>query len=58
MTRIKSGGTVVKNLMLVSLSILIVTGCAAYKELKPKPEVSFVENGYIEILDKDEKFEL
>ena len=48
----------VKNLMLVSLSILIVTGCAAYKELKPKPEVSFVENGYIEILDKDEKFEL
>jgi hypothetical protein len=49
---------VIRNITLLSLLIFIVGGCAAYKELKPKPEISFLENGYIEILDKDEKFEL
>jgi hypothetical protein len=49
---------VIKNSVLIGLLIFIAGGCAAYKELKPKPEISFLENGYIEILDKDEKFEL
>jgi hypothetical protein len=49
---------VIKKFTLILLLIFIVGGCAAFKELKPKPEISFLENGYIEILDKDEKFEL
>jgi len=43
--------------IVLSLSVLIA-GCAAYKELKPEPEISFIENGYIELLDDQEKFEL
>jgi hypothetical protein len=42
------------------LYILIVlqTGCAAYKELEPVPQISFLESEYIELIDEDEKFEL
>ena len=35
-----------------------MAGCAAYKELEPVPRISFLEAGYIELLDDDEKFEL
>jgi hypothetical protein len=38
--------------------IVLMTGCAAYKELEPVPQISFLEAGYIELLDDDEKFEL
>jgi hypothetical protein len=37
---------------------LFMAGCAAYKELQPEPPISFVEAGYIELQDDDEKFEL
>jgi hypothetical protein len=46
----------VKILML--LTSIYLAGCAAYKELKPDPEVSSIENGYIEIKDGDDNFEL
>ncbi len=38
--------------------LIFLIGCAAYKELQPVPEISFIENGYIELKDDDEKFEL
>ncbi len=38
--------------------IVLMAGCAAYKELEPVPQISFLEAGYIELLDDDEKFEL
>ena len=37
---------------------LLIAGCAAYKELEPTPQISFLEDGYIELMDDDEKFEL
>ena len=44
--------------------LLIIPGCAAYKELEPKPDILPVEDGYIELkkdqgnfeLDKDKKY--
>ncbi len=47
------------KLITLSLISILLYSCAAYKELKPKPPVSPLENGYIEI-KKDEKkpFEL
>jgi len=38
--------------------IVLMAGCAAYKELEPVPQISFLEAEYIELLDEDEKFEL
>ncbi len=38
--------------------IIILSGCAAYKQLKPKPEISFAESGYIELKKGDKYFEL
>jgi hypothetical protein len=38
--------------------LLLFVGCAAYKQLKPKPEISFIENGYIELKNGDKYFEL
>ncbi len=38
--------------------LLLIFGCAAYKQLKPKPEISFLENGYIELKNGDKHFEL
>jgi hypothetical protein len=35
-----------------------MAGCAAYKELEPVPRISFLEDGYIELMDDDERFEL
>ncbi|TFG96868.1 MAG: hypothetical protein E4H13_11650 [Calditrichales bacterium] len=43
---------------LLCLLSILMAGCAAYKELQPEPQVSSLESGYIEIIDKDEKFEL
>lgn len=47
----------IKKILLVTLAILL-TGCAAYKELKPEPEVNFLENGYLELKDDKDLFEL
>ena len=44
--------------LLVLFTSLYLAGCAAYKELKPDPGVSSVEDGYIEIKDGGDKFEL
>jgi len=38
--------------------LLLLMSCAAYKQLKPKPEISFAENGFIEIKKGDKYFEL
>jgi hypothetical protein len=43
---------------LLYFSLLFLVGCAAYKELQPVPPILFMENGYIEIKDEDENFEL
>jgi len=43
---------------LLWLCFIFWAGCAAYKELKPDPAISFVESGYIELKDDDEFFEL
>ena len=40
------------------LCFIFWAGCAAYKQLKPDPPISFLENGYIELKDDDEFFEL
>jgi hypothetical protein len=44
-------------LPLILFSIFL-GGCAAYKELSPKPELSPAERGYIELKDNDENFKL
>ena len=36
--------------------IVLMTGCAAYKELEPVPQILFLEAEYIELNDEDEKF--
>lgn len=43
---------------LLYLSLIFLAGCAAYKELQPVPDISYLENGYIELKDSDENFEL
>lgn len=47
-----------KRISLLILSALFLMRCAAYKELKPDPGISFLEKGFIEIKDGDENFEL
>ena len=42
----------------ILLTSIYFAGCAAYKELEPDPEVSSIEDGYIEIKDGDDNFEL
>ncbi|RMF54777.1 MAG: hypothetical protein D6748_16010, partial [Calditrichaeota bacterium] len=44
--------------ILALLGFLLILGCHPFKELKPKPEVQPIESEYIEILNKDKKFEL
>jgi hypothetical protein len=39
-------------------AVLVVTGCATYKQLKPKPEPSPVEQGYLELKHDAKNFEL
>ncbi len=40
------------------LILIILAGCSAYTELEPKPPVDSKEDGYIELKNDDEKFEL
>ena len=47
-----------RNTILVIIAILLLGGCAAYKELEPEPPVSFIPGNYIELKDDDEYFEL
>jgi hypothetical protein len=44
--------------LLLYILIVLMAGCAAYKELEPVPQISFLEDGYIELMDDDERFEL
>lgn len=46
----------VKSLFLAAL--LILAGCSSYKQLKPKPELSPAESGYIELKSGKKFFEL
>jgi hypothetical protein len=46
----------IRSLLLSAL--LVVTGCATYKQLKPKPEPTPVEQGYLELKHDDKNFEL
>ena len=39
-------------------ALLITTGCATYKQLKPKPEPSPIEQGYLELKHDTKNFEL
>ncbi len=43
---------------LLLTGLLVLMGCHTFKELKPKPELQPLEGEYIEILNKDKKFEL
>ncbi len=43
---------------IIYFASLLLAGCAAYKELQPEPKISFIEDGYIELQDDDEDFEL
>ena len=43
---------------IVYISSLLLAGCAAYKELQPEPKISFIEDGYIQLQDDEEDFEL
>lgn len=38
--------------------LILIPGCAAYKELEPKPEILPFESGYIELKADQENFEL
>ncbi len=42
----------------LSIALLLISGCAAYKELEPDPELSASERGYIQLKDGDDNFEL
>ncbi|NLG18042.1 MAG: hypothetical protein GX556_11985 [Fibrobacter sp.] len=45
-----------RNLYLAA--ILVIAGCSSYKQLKPKPELSPAESGYIELMSGKKNFEL
>jgi len=47
-----------KKIILFLTVLILFVGCAAYKELEPEPQIRFFENGYIELQDDDEFFEL
>ncbi len=47
-----------KKILGLTLISLFLFSCAAYKKLKPEPEINPVENGYIEILKDAKQFEL
>lgn len=47
-----------KRSILLITAISLLSGCATYKLLEPKPEVSPAERGYIEIKDEAKDFEL
>jgi hypothetical protein len=47
-----------KVLCVVMCASLMMISCAPYKQLKPKPELSFAEQGYIELKNDKKDFEL
>ncbi len=47
-----------KRILAISLFSLFLVGCAAYKQLKPEPEINPVEDGYIEITKDAKQFKL
>ncbi len=47
-----------KAKIVLLLATFLWMGCAAYKHLEPKPEISNREDGYIELTNDDERFEL
>ena len=44
--------------VLALVAVFALGGCATFKELSPKPELSPAERGYVELKDKDENFTL
>ena len=44
--------------LLLALSLALIAGCATFKELEPKPELSPLERGYIELRNDKEFFQL
>jgi len=44
--------------LLLALSLSLLAGCATFKELEPKPELSPLERGYIELKNDKEDFQL
>ncbi len=47
-----------RTTFLFALSLSLLAGCATFKELQPKPELSPVERGYIELKNDKEDFQL
>lgn len=47
-----------KRILPLLFMLVFLGGCAAYKELSPKPEISPAEQGYIELKDGDDNFTL
>jgi len=47
-----------KITLILSLIIFIISGCSAYKEISPNPEIKSDENGFIKIKDEKKDFEL
>jgi len=47
-----------KFVPLVVLFTFLLAGCSAYKELSPKPELSPLEKGYVELKNDKENFQL
>ncbi len=46
------------RLSAIFAALLVLSGCAAYKELTPKPALSPAERGYVELRNDDEYFKL
>ena len=44
--------------LLLALSLSLLAGCATFKELQPKPELTPLERGYIELKNDKEDFQL
>ncbi len=56
--RVKKSEAFMKKMILSAMLVAVLSGCAAYKQLTPEPEVKPEENGYIELKDDQEWFEL
>ncbi len=56
--RVKQSEAFMKKIILFTLLAAMLSGCAAYKQLTPEPAVKAAENGYIELKDDQEWFEL
>src|SRR5712692_3766728 len=47
-----------KTYSCLAFLLFFLSGCAAYKELEPDPELTTIERGYIELKDGKKTFEL